>query len=267
MGVGQDLGLDVARTVQVALHEALAPAEGGNCFTDGGVKGFLDLVDGPDHLHAAPAAAESGLDGDRQAVLFGEGPRVGSRVDGTVAASHQGCAGPHGRVAGRDLVAKQPDRVRRRTDPGQSGVQDGLGKVGVLGEEAVAGVDGVRPGLGRHGEELGDVQVCVRGRVAVQAEGFIGGGDMQGVGVNVGVDGDGRQLRVVAGPGYADRDFSTVGDQDLAHQLLASSSVVACSVVPYSVVADSAQRKRILPPMGTCAARSSWESATTAITG
>ena len=224
--VRQDLRLDVAGAVQVALHEAFAAAEGGDGFPDGGVEGFLDLVEDPDHFHAASAAAEGGLDGDRQAVLFGEGAGLGGRVHGAVAAGNQRRAGPDGRVAGGDLVAEQPDGVRAGTDPGQPGVQDGLGEVGVLGEEAVAGVDGVRTGLGRDGEELRDVQVGVRGRVAVQAEGLIRGGDVQGVGVDVGIHGDGRQLRVVAGPGYADRDFSTVGDQDLAHQLLASSSVV-----------------------------------------
>ena len=152
-------------------------------------------------------------------------------------------------------------------DPGQPGVEDGLGEVGVLGQEAVAGVEGVGAGFGRDGEELGDVQVGVRGRVAVQAVGLVRGGDVQGVGVDVGVDGDGGQLRVVAGPGDADGDFTTVGDQDLAHQLLASSSVVACSVGGGGRCRLSAQRKRILPPIGTCAARSSWESTTTAITG
>ena len=94
--VRQDLRLDVARPVQVALHEALAAAEGGHGLPDGGVEGFLDLVDDPDHLHAAAAAAEGGLDGDRQAVLFGEGAGLGGRVHGTVAAGHQRGAGPDG---------------------------------------------------------------------------------------------------------------------------------------------------------------------------
>ena len=35
----------------------------------------------------------------------------------------------------------------RRADPDQPGVDDGLGERGVLGEEAVAGVDGVGTGL------------------------------------------------------------------------------------------------------------------------
>ena len=44
----------------------------------------------------------------------------------------------------------------------ESGVEDSLGEIGVLGQEAVAGVDGVRSGLGRDVEQLGDVQVGVR---------------------------------------------------------------------------------------------------------
>jgi hypothetical protein len=44
---------------------------------------------------------------------------------------------------GRGLVAHQPDDVRRRADEGQPGGGDRLGEGGVLGQEPVAGVDGV----------------------------------------------------------------------------------------------------------------------------
>ena len=197
-----------------------------------------------------------------QAVLFGEGAGLGGGFHRAVAAGDQRGAGADGGLAGGDFVAEQPDGVRGGADPDESGVEDGLGEVGVLGQEAVAGVEGVGAGVGRGGEQLGDVQVGVRGRVAAQGVGLVRGGDVQGVGVDVRVDGDGGQLRVVAGPGDPDGDFTAVGDQDLAHQLLAS-----CSGVVFSVMGLAAQRKRMLPPIGTWAARSSWESTTTAITG
>ena len=134
-------------TVKVALHEAFAAAEGCHGFPDGGIEGFLDLVHVPDHLQPAPAAAEGRLDGDRQAVLFGERAGLGGRVHGTVAAGHQRGSGTDGDLAGGDLVAELPDGFRGGADPGQAGVEHGLGEVGVLGQEAVAGVDGVRSGL------------------------------------------------------------------------------------------------------------------------
>ncbi len=70
--VGDDLSLDVARLVEVALDEALAAAERGDGLAGGGVEQLGDLFDGAGDLHAAAAAAEGGLDGDRHAVLLGE---------------------------------------------------------------------------------------------------------------------------------------------------------------------------------------------------
>ena len=110
--VREDLRLDVPRAVEVALHEAFAAAEGGDGLADGGVEGFLDLVQGADHLHAAAAAAEGRLDGDRQAVLFGEGAGLGGGFHRAVAAGDQRCAGADGGLAGGDLVAQQADGVR-----------------------------------------------------------------------------------------------------------------------------------------------------------
>jgi hypothetical protein len=46
---------------------------------------------------------------------------------------------------------------RRRADPGQAGVYDGLGEVRVLGQEAVAGVQGGGAGVFGGGEQFGYV--------------------------------------------------------------------------------------------------------------
>ena len=71
--VGEDLGFDVAGTVEVLFDEAFAAAEGGGGFTGGGVEEFGDFVDAVGDFHAASAAAEGGFDGDWAAVFFGEG--------------------------------------------------------------------------------------------------------------------------------------------------------------------------------------------------
>jgi hypothetical protein len=140
------LGLDVPRLVEVALDEALAAAERGDRLADGGVEQLGDLLHGAGHLQAAAAAAERRLDRDRQAVLLGEGDDLVGAPTGS------GCRAPAARrplamCRAGDLVAEVADRLRGRADPGQPGVDDGLGEVGVLGEEAVAGVD--RVGAGR----------------------------------------------------------------------------------------------------------------------
>jgi hypothetical protein len=90
-----------------------------------------------------------------------------------------------------------------------------LGEVGVLGEEAVARVDGVRAGLLGDLEDLGDVEVGVGGSGAAERVGLVGQPDEQRVTVGVGVDGDTADPGVPAGTDHADRDLTTVGDQDL----------------------------------------------------
>ena len=67
------------------------------------------------------------------------------------------------------LSPRRVDRRGRRADPDQPGVDDGLGEVGVLGEEAVAGVDGVGAAALGDGDDLLDREVGVAGRGAVEA--------------------------------------------------------------------------------------------------
>jgi hypothetical protein len=65
-------------------------------------------------------------------------------------AGHAGHAGGLHGVLGADLVAHQADGFRARADEDEAGFLDALGEVGVLGQEAVAGMDGLGVGdLGR----------------------------------------------------------------------------------------------------------------------
>lgn len=144
--VRQDLRFHVPGPVQVPLHKALAAAEGHHSFADCRVEGFLDLVHLPDHFQPAPATPKGRLDGDGQAVLFGELACLGGRGHRSVAAGHQRSPRPDSDLTRRDLVAKLPDGLRRGADPSQTSIQNGLGKASVLGQEAVAGMDGVSTG-------------------------------------------------------------------------------------------------------------------------
>ena len=215
--VGQALGLHVPGLVQVALDEALAPAEGGDRLADRRVVQLGDFFQRPGDLQTAAAAAEGGFDRDGQAVLPGEGDDLvgpGHRVG---CAGDQGRAGPLGDVPGGDLVAEVADGLRRRADPDQVRVQDRLREFGVLREEAVPGMDGVGAGLTRGVQHLLDVEVAGRGSVTAQSERLIRSADMQSVPVRVGVYGHARDTGIPAGPGHADSDFATVGDEHLAH--------------------------------------------------
>ncbi|CAM5246378.1 hypothetical protein SHIRM173S_03721 [Streptomyces hirsutus] len=142
--------------------------------------------------------------------LVGAGHRVGRARD-------QGRAGALGDVAGGDLVTEVADGLRRRADPDQPRVEDRLGEAGVLGEEAVAGMDGVGPRFAGGLQHLVDVEVAGRGSVTAQGERLVRGADMQSVAVRIRVDGHARDTGIPTGSGHADSDFATVGDEHLAH--------------------------------------------------
>ena len=181
--VGEDLRLDVPRLVEELLHEALAAPERRHRLAHRRVEQLGDLLLLADHLQPAAAAAEGRLDGDRHPVLLGEGDDLVGVLHRVLGAGHQRGADLGGDVPGLHLVAEGDDRLGGGADPGQPGVDDGLGEVGVLGEEAVAGVDGVGAGLLRDVDDLVDDQVGVAGRRAAEGEGLVGLAHVQRVAV------------------------------------------------------------------------------------
>ena len=72
MRVGQDLQLDMAGPVEVFLEIDGVIAEGRAGFGAGDAPGFFQFVRGLGHLHAAAAAAGSGLDQHGVADLLGD---------------------------------------------------------------------------------------------------------------------------------------------------------------------------------------------------
>lgn len=95
------------------------------------------------------------------------------------------------------LDAERADGGGRGADPGDAGGEDGGGEGGGLGEEAVAGMEGVGGVGGGGGEDGGGVGVAGDG------DGEGGGGDVRGGGVGGGVDGDGADGEGVGGADYA----------------------------------------------------------------
>src|SRR5690606_6000422 len=85
----------------------------------------------------------------------------------------------------------------------------------VLGEEAVAGVDGVGPRDLRRGDDRGDVEVALLRRPRADADGFVREARVDGFAVDVAVDGDGLDAELTARLDDPQRDLATVGDEDL----------------------------------------------------
>ena len=157
--VGDHLRLDVAGLVEVLLDEALATPERRDRLAGRGIEQVWDLLDAMRDLHAAAAAAVGGLDRDRHAVLLCERDHLVGVLDRILGAGRHRRVRALGDVAGDDLVAEIADGLRRRADPDQPGVDHGLREVGVLGEEAVAGVDRVGAGAAGRVEDLVEHEV------------------------------------------------------------------------------------------------------------
>ncbi len=109
MRVGQALGLHVPGPVEVALHEALPPAERRHGLAYGAVVQAGDLLHRAGDLEPASAPAERCFDGDRQAVQGGEGDHLVDAGDGIGGAGHERGADLLGDVPRLDLVAECGD--------------------------------------------------------------------------------------------------------------------------------------------------------------
>ena len=216
--VGHDLQLDMARAVQVFLDIHRVVAEAGPGLGAGDAPGFLDLVRALGHLHAAAAAAGGSLDQHRIADPCGDRARLVQVRHHTVRARHQRYAERGHGGLGLDLVAHHADMRRRGTDEGHAVRLDLLGEAGVLRQEAVAGVDGVRPGDGGSRQDVGNVEIGIFRRRRADADAFIGQAHMHRLGVGGGMHRDGGNAEFAAGALDAKRDLAAIGDQDLLEQ-------------------------------------------------
>ena len=196
-----------------AVALLLAPSDG----TAPALHGVQDGFSFTSRNNAAAAAARRGLEQHRILHRLGDGARLLHRGYRPGRARHQRHAQPAHGVLGRDLVAHQPDVVRRRADEGEAMRFHHLGESGVLAEEAVARMNGVgaRDGGGR--EDVRDVEVALtRGRGA-DAHAFVGEAHMHRRLVGGAVHGHRADAHLLAGAMHPQRDFATVGDQDLLH--------------------------------------------------
>ncbi len=171
-----------------------------------------------DDLHPAPAAARRRLDDDRVADLLDGFDRLLVVFDEARAGEDRDARRGH-RGARRDLGPHQAHQFRLRSDEAQPAALAHLGELGVLREEAVAGVDRVGAGdLGRR-DDRRDVEVGLLRRGRPDADALVGELDVQRVGVDRRVDRDGADPELARSADHPQRDLAAVGDQDLLEQL------------------------------------------------
>ncbi|MCY1524665.1 hypothetical protein D9M68_596090 [compost metagenome] len=213
--IGQHLDFDMARVLEELLHIDFRVVERGAGLRTGHRDGVQQRGLGVDHAHAAATAAARGLDDDRVADFARNADDflriVRQRAFRTRHHRHAGF--DHG-VLGADLVAHQADGVGTRADEHEAALLDAIGEIGVLGQEAVARVDGL--GIrdfgsrndGRH------VQVAFTRRRGPDAHGFIGQAHVLGFAVSLGVHDHGLDAQLAASALNAQGDFAPIGDQD-----------------------------------------------------
>ena len=215
VAVGENLELDVAGFLDVFLEVNGAVAEGffGFVFGDIELFGEGDVVVGD--AHAATAAAGDGFDDDGVADLAGDFDRLGLVGDGAVGAGDGGDLGFADGVLGDGLVAHHGDGFGVGADKlDVTGLALG-GEFGVLGEETVAGVDGIDVGDFGGGDDAIGAEVAVGAARAADADGFVGELDVEGLGVCFRVNGEGFDAEFAAGADDSKSDFAAVGDEDL----------------------------------------------------
>ena len=212
--VPEHLHLDVARAGDVFLDQDAGVAEGGLALAPGRGEAVGEILGAVDLPHPLAAAAGDSLDQDRIADGIGLGLQAGQRLVLTEIAGRDRHAGRDHQGFGSILQPHGADGGGRRADPDQTGGHDSLGEVGILGQEAIAGMDGLGARGLCGGEHLRRVQIGFACRGRADQDGLIGLPDMQGLRIGLGIDGDGPDAHATGGAEHAAGDLATIGDQD-----------------------------------------------------
>ena len=214
VAVGQDLHLDMLGIENQFFDVNLGVAEGRLGFGLGHRQRAAQGDVGVGDAHPATAAAGRGLDDHRIADRAGDLERRVDAAHGSVAPRQDGHARLFHHFFGLSLVAHCADGRRRRADELDLALPADFGEIGVLGQEAVTGVDRLGVGdLGRR-DDLRDVAIALRAGGGADADVFVGVAHVQAVAVGLAIDGDGADAHFATGANDPQGDFTTVGDED-----------------------------------------------------
>ena len=178
-----------------------------------------DLVEQPglgfDDAHAAATAAPARLQHDRKTDLVGELQDLRTIVGQRVRRGHDRHVGLDRQRTCLHLVAEAPHRFRRRADERNTGIGTQLGKIRILGKEAVARVDGIGAALLRDANDVVHVEIS-RERPLAFADlvGLACAETMQRQAILGRVDADGRNVQLARRAKHADRDLAAIGDEN-----------------------------------------------------
>ncbi|MDT4844570.1 hypothetical protein FQZ97_785360 [compost metagenome] len=205
----------MARVLEKLLHVHLGVAESGPGLGLGGLHRVQQRRLGVHDPHAATATTASRLDDDGITHRLG-GALDDDRIVGqsAVRARHARHAGADHGLLGRNLVAHQANRLGRRADEGEPALLDPLGEIGVLRQEAVAGVNGFGVGhLGR-GDDGGHAEVALPRSRRPDTDRLIRQAHILGIAIGFGIDHHRLDAHLTASALDPQGNFTPVGDQD-----------------------------------------------------
>lgn len=183
--------------------------------------------------HADPAAAGRALEHHRIADRIGCGERRRDVAE-QPRAGQQRDAVRGGKLARGVLEAERAHVLAARADETQAGRLARIGEARMLGQEAVAGMHGLRAGCLRGREDRRDVQIAVGGRRGADAYRFVGERHVARVAIGIGIDRDGRDAEALQRPDHAARDFAAVRDEDFGESHVASRAAAPMSVARHA---------------------------------
>ena len=88
--------------------------------------------------------------------------------------------------------------------------------MGLLAQEAVAGVDRVHVGNFRSRDDTGDLEIAFRAGAWADADGLISEMDVHRIDVRLRINGHRFDIKLFAGADDTEGDFTTVGDENFA---------------------------------------------------
>ena len=159
MPVTQDLHLHMARAAHQLFQINLVVTESGQRLALGQFHHRRQVGFGLDHAHAATTATPTGFEHQRVA--------DGQRHDfGAFNVVRQGTGCRHYRYTGfdrhgarRDFVAQRAHHIAVGADEGNPCGRTSIGKVRVLGQKSVAGVNRIHIGLQRDADDVANIQI------------------------------------------------------------------------------------------------------------
>ena len=189
---------------------------------------LLELLGLAAHPHALPAPTRCRLDDHGKPDARRLVPGRLHVVDRSLGAGHdRNARGDHG-PTGLGLVSHRANHVGGGTDERETGAIADLGELGVLRQEAVAGMDRGRSRDLRRRDDPGDVEIALAAGRRPDTDVLVGESDVQRVAIPFRVDGDGADPQLATGADHAERDLAPVCDQDLIEHLGASPGSIGC---------------------------------------